>query len=127
MNQSNLALSATAGATIASAVSPQPSAQRMLFADFAANATCTKLRNHGQDWEVFLRGETMGFACGTAAEALRRAHERAVNNALYAHTPDAPYWLVEEMPSPEVLQEYPEIVARFPGVVAAAGLQGGAQ
>lgn len=95
---------------------PEPvKAWMMTSAEFAAIATAEPLINHGRKWEVFAGGQTFGFTDSeTAAEAIKEAHERSVNNALYSRTEENSVIPVKEMPPAEVLAEYPQTVARFP-------------
>lgn len=92
--------------------------QHMPFAQFANAAQVNTLYQHGRDWEIFFNGVSLGFADGTREVALAQVHKREVNNALYANLPDAPEWLKAEMPSIAVLAEYPQVVSRFPDVLA---------
>ena len=92
--------------------------QHMPFAQFANAAQVNKLCQHGRDWEILFNGVSLGFADGTREAALAQVHEREINNALYANLPDSPEWLKAEMPSTAVLAEYPQVVARFPDVLA---------
>jgi antirestriction protein ArdC len=101
-------------------LSKQP--HELTFAEFATVATAQKLGpGHGREWEVFdgsaQRGESLGFAEGpTANDALRMAHKREVNNALYDHTPDAfrpPGMEPKSMPPRHVLDEYPDLQEKF--------------
>ena len=98
-------------------------AQQMSFGEFVQAATATQLLNHGRDWEIFLHGCSLGFADGNLEAALAQAHEREVNNALYANSPGAPEWIKAAMPSIAVLAEYPQVAARFPDVLAMVGGQ----
>ena len=98
-------------------------AQQMSFGEFVQAATATQLLNHGRNWEIFLHGCSLGFADGSLEAALAQAHEREVNNALYANSPDAPEWIKADMPSIAVLAEYPQVAARFPDVLAMVGSQ----
>jgi hypothetical protein len=96
------------------------SAQQMSFGDFAqaAQATqATQLLMHGRRWEVSLNGSSLGFADGSLQAALVQVHERAVNNALYANSLDAPEWMTAEMPTAEVLAEYPHVADRYADVL----------
>lgn len=90
--------------------------QHMTFSAFRAVAVCEKLQRHGRDWEVFLHGQSLGFADGTHEEALRQTHEAEVNNSLYANAAGAPEWMTRPLPTAEVLKEYPHLVERFPDV-----------
>jgi hypothetical protein len=90
----------------------------MSFIEFAGEVQITRLFQHGRHWEIFLNGASLGYGDGSQEEALAQVHQREVNNALYANSPDAPDWMEAAMPTPEVLAEYPQIAARFPGVVA---------
>jgi hypothetical protein len=92
--------------------------QSMTQVQFIAQATATKLFNHGRDWEVFIHGQSLGFADGTKDQALVQAHGREVNNALYAHDGDAPDFYQAELPSEAALASYPELVVKFPNAIA---------
>jgi hypothetical protein len=82
--------------------------------EFSAIATAEPLINHGRKWEVFAGGQSFGFTDSeTATEAIKEAHERSVNNALYSRTAENSV-IPKEMPPAEVLAEYPQTVARFP-------------
>jgi hypothetical protein len=93
------------------------SAQQMSFGEFAQAAQATQLLVHGRRWEVSLNGSSLGFADGSLQAALVQVHERAVNNALYANSPDAPEWTKADMPSAEVLAEYPHVADRYADVL----------
>ncbi|MFZ5820035.1 MAG: zincin-like metallopeptidase domain-containing protein, partial [Chloroflexota bacterium] len=98
---------------------PTKPPHEMTFAEFAQVATVRKLGpNHGREWEVFsdtmANGKSLGFADGPTAEgALRQAHKREVNNALYGNQPDTPEFLQKSMPSARVLDEYPDLQEKF--------------
>lgn len=104
---------------LASAQELQP--HEMTLAEFSRFAEVVKLENHGRQWEVFFRGERSGFCDAPTIEgALREAHAREVNNALYWNTPEAK--LPSNMKRPaippaNVLAEYPEVCARFADVL----------
>ena len=98
-------------------------AQQMSYGEFVQAAMATQLLNHGRNWEIFLHGCSLGFADGSLEAALAQVHEREVNNALYANSPDAPEWIKADMPSAAVLAEYPQVSARFPDVFAMVGSQ----
>lgn len=92
--------------------------QHMLFSEFAGLAKVTKLVNHGRSWEVFLFERSLGFCDGpTEGGAIKQAHTREVNNALYAHTAGAPECIQTELPTVQVLAEYPALRDLFPDVV----------
>ena len=65
----------------------------------------------------FPNGSSLGFADGSLQTALVQVHERAVNNALYANSPDAPEWMKADMPSAEVLAEHPHVADRYADVL----------
>jgi len=98
-------------------------AQQMSFGAFVQAATAVQLLNHGRNWEIFLHGCSLGFADGSLETAMAQVHEREVNNALYANSPDAPEWMKADMPSAAVLADYPQAAARFPDVFAMVGSQ----
>jgi hypothetical protein len=93
------------------------SAQQMTFGEFAQAAQATQLLMHGRRWEVTLKGSSLGFADGSLQTALVQVHERAINNALYANSLDAPEWMKADMPSAEVLAEYPHVADRYADVL----------
>lgn len=95
--------------------------QELTLAEFSEIAKVVELENHGRKWDVTFLGDSMGFAdAATKAGALREAHAREVNNALYAHQPEAPDFLGKPVfPPAHVLAEYPEMEARFPEVFEA--------
>lgn len=97
-------------------MTPSLLAQQMSRNAFIQVAQATELVNHGRNWEVFLNGCSLGFADGSREAALAQVHQREVNNALYANSPDAPSWMHAVMPSAEVLAEYPDVLKRFPDV-----------
>lgn len=94
----------------------------MTFDKFAKGARLVRLFNHGRKWEVFFGDNSLGF-CDPEGEqdALRQAHAREVNNALFANSSDNT-GIVPRTPMPpaEVLAEYPEICARFEGILITA-------
>ena len=92
-------------------------AQQMPFGEFAQAATATQLLTHDRNWEIFLQGCSLGFADGSLEAALAQVHEREVNNALYANSPNAPEWMKADMPSAEVLAEYPHVADRYADVL----------
>lgn len=89
-------------------------AQQMSYGEFVQAAMATLLLNHGLNWEIFLHGCSLGFADGSLEAALAQVHEREVNNAFYANSPDAPEWMKADMPSAAVLADYPQVAAGFP-------------
>jgi hypothetical protein len=89
--------------------------QHLAYTAFAAVATVTKLTNHGRNFEVFLNGRSLGFADGVCKEdALRQAHKREVNNALWVNNEDVPEFARIPIPSWNALQEYPDLQGVFP-------------
>lgn len=100
--------------------------QHLSYAAFAALATVTALTNHGRQYEVFLNGRSLGFADGVCErDALRQAHKREVNNALWANNEDVPEFARITIPNWDALQEYPDLEGVFPNawklVAAPAG------
>ena len=95
----------------------------MTFAEFSDAARAEKLGpDHGRQWEVVIGKTSLGFADGQTAEgALRQAHQREVNNALYDNQPgavrpqDCP---PKSMPPSHVLAEYPDLQTKFAEVIA---------
>lgn len=95
----------------------------MTFDEFSDAARAEKLGpGHGRQWEVVIGKTSLGFADGTTAEgALRQAHQREVNNALYDNQPgavrpqDCP---PKSMPPSQVLAEYPDLQTKFAEVIA---------
>jgi len=99
-----------------------PAAQELTFSEFSQFATAVKLENHGRQWEVFYGKDSMGFADGPSVEAaLKMAHFGAVNNAIYANSPEAPDFMngTQVFPPENVVAEYPQLKARFADVFAA--------
>jgi hypothetical protein len=89
--------------------------QHLDYAAFSAMATVTVLTNHGRNFEVFLNGRSLGFADGICKEdALRQAHKREVNNALYANNEEVSDFARTPIPSWNALQEYPDLESVFP-------------
>ena len=87
----------------------------MAFKDFVEVARPVRLLNHGRTWEVFFGDESLGF-CDSIGEqdAIREAHAREVNNALYANSSENSGILDKTtMPPAVVLAEYPEICEKF--------------
>jgi len=98
---------------------PQKAPHEMPFAQFAAAAQVQALpENHGRKYEVFMGKESLGFADGDSTEgALRQAHKREVNNALYGNQPGVPDDFRKSMPPKEVLSEYPDLEKKWAGVI----------
>ena len=94
--------------------------QELTSAEFAKSATAVKLENHGRGWEVFHGGASMGFADGESKDAaIKQAHSRAVNNAIYSHSSSAPETGKREaFPPMHVISEYPELEKRYTDVFA---------
>lgn len=89
--------------------------QHLDYAAFSTMATVTVLTNHGRNFEVFLNGRSLGFADGVCKEdALRQAHRREVNNALYANNEEVPEFARIPIPSWNALQAYPDLERVFP-------------
>ena len=108
-------------------LSAQP--HEMTFAEFSMVASAKKLGpGHGRQWEVFngspKNGKSLGFADGPTEEgALRQAHRREVNNALYDHDPKGfrPEGAKPlSMPPPHVLAEYPDLQKKWGHVINSA-------
>ena len=98
-----------------------PAAQELTFSEFSQFATAVKLENHGRQWEVFYGKDSMGFADGPSVEAaLKMAHFGAVNNAIYANSPEAPDFMngTQVFPPENVVAEYPHLKERFADVFA---------
>jgi hypothetical protein len=98
-----------------------PAAHELTFSEFSKFATAVKLENHGREWEVFYGKDSMGFADGpSVSEALKMAHIGAVNNAIYANSPDAPDFMkdTQVFPPENVVAEYPHLKERFADVFA---------
>ncbi len=90
-------------------------AHELTFEQFAAQARVTNLENHGRKWSVALPGRYVCFSDVTTAEgAVKDAHEGAVNNALFLNVNKGSFDYVPTLPPTEVLEQYPEVVARFP-------------
>lgn len=90
-------------------------AHELTFEQFAAQARATKLENFGRQWSVALPGRYVSFSDAATAEgALKDAHEGAVNNALFLSANQDSFDFVPTLPPAEVLEQYPDVVARFP-------------
>ncbi len=87
----------------------------MVSAEFAKHASAIPLHNHGRRWDVFFNGKSLGFADSiTKDEAIKEAHKREVNNALYSLTDDKPDFMErQQMPPTAVLAEYQDLVKKF--------------
>lgn len=98
---------------------------RISLTEFRSLTVVTELKNHGQRFEVFFGGRSLGFSSN--ADPVAHAHKREVNNALYAMQPDAPDFLRKGsvMPAKVALNEYPDLAIRFPReyCLAAAGVE----
>ncbi|MDD5493735.1 MAG: zincin-like metallopeptidase domain-containing protein [Dehalococcoidia bacterium] len=83
--------------------------------EFLKRAVATPLVNHGRKWEVFVGEQSFGFSDGiTAGDAMREAHKREVNNALYSLSKDNTGSVeVKSVPPDRVLNEYPDLVEKF--------------
>lgn len=104
-----------------------PEPQELSSAEFAKAATIVKLENHGRQWEVFYGKDSMGFADGDSVSgALKQAHFGAVNNAIYANSPEAPDFMkgMKVFPPENVIAEYPELKIRFADVFSARSQDG---
>jgi hypothetical protein len=117
----------------------------MTFDEFSRHSTVERLANHGRKWQVnFIEGGKPGSCFSDADDPVREqaeaaakldAHRILVNNAIYAiqelyYTPDGGNIASEikvpwpTMPPQAVLDEYPDIVARFPEVFELGDEQG---
>jgi len=88
-------------------------------AQFAKFATAIPLENHGRKWQVVFGEHDCSFCDSPTKEgALREAHLREVNNAIYSHIPGE---LMEKasFPPKEVLAEYPHLIELFADVFKA--------
>jgi putative DNA primase/helicase len=96
-----------------------PAAHLMTSDEFAQVATATPLENHGRRWEVFAGEQSFGFSdADSAAGAVKDAHKREVNNALYSRsTENAGVVPIQAMPPERVLREYPDLQEQFAGTV----------
>lgn len=87
----------------------------MLFAEFAKVASVKTLVNHGRQSQVFFGETNLGFCDSkNIDDALRQAHKREVNNALYSNLIDKGQVLpLCSMPPVEVVKEYPDLKTDF--------------
>lgn len=96
-----------------SAQHPQP--HEIKFSEFVKHASVKLLQNHGRKAEVFYHNESCGFVdTENLSEALKYAHQREVNNALYLNSERS----MNEgrnvsMPPLEVINEYPGLKVAF--------------
>ncbi|MDN7880061.1 zincin-like metallopeptidase domain-containing protein [Burkholderia aenigmatica] len=106
---------------------PSKPASGMTLAEFREVAQAIKLENHGRQWEIFVGDRSYGFAdAPESVDAIREAHHREVNNALYHNSTDAPQdqALYEslggkpDVPSERVLADYPDLQEKFAEVLA---------
>ncbi len=96
-------------------------AHQVTFDEFSRRAHVEELQNHGRKWRVTYDdgNEATKFETFTDApsisEAITDAHTIAVNNALYLIEQEkgAGRLSTPRMPPAAVLQEYPELVAKF--------------
>ncbi|RQQ77653.1 hypothetical protein DF134_36630 [Burkholderia stagnalis] len=89
--------------------------QQLTFLQFCEHAHVVPLKNHGRAAEVYFVGKSFGFVDDVGIAGLMQAHQREVNNALYAHSGDAPDFLRDwTLPSAAALAEYPAMRAKFP-------------
>jgi len=91
-------------------------AQTLTLAEFAAQATVTRLVNHGRRWEVIYAGKGVGFSdANTEQGAIRDMHHAAVSNALHLHSPAGRSLSLPTptFPSPKALADYPDLIATF--------------
>ena len=101
---------------------------RLVFGEFCKAATLVPLTGCPRAGRVYWNGRDLGYVDALGEAGLRQAHEREVNNALFAHMPSAPDFMRDiPLPSTEVLAEYPTVVARFPGVDLTFADAGGAR
>lgn len=99
-----------------------PVAHMLPSSEFCRVAKAVKLHNHGRQWEVFIGNKSLGV-CDSPAEqdALREAHCREVNNALYSNTKEAPAFMPKmSMPPEDVIAEHPQLRERFADVLKQA-------
>lgn len=84
----------------------------MTFAEFAKIARVEKLENHGRQSEVFIGDKSLGFCDFPGGDdALRQAHAREINNAIYVNAPEAVDFMEKvSFPPAHVLAEYPELM-----------------
>ncbi|MPV65680.1 hypothetical protein [Burkholderia sp. BE17] len=89
--------------------------QQLTFLQFCEHAHIVPLKNHGRAAEVFFLGVSLRFVDETGIAGLMQAHRSEVNNALYAHSGDAPDFLTDRaLPSAAALAEYPAMRGKFP-------------
>lgn len=88
---------------------------------FVASASCTKLHNHGRQWEVRW-GQYSAFSdAPDAGAALRDVHRSAVSNALFLNDPEFSGMNrpgeCPELPTSDVLADYPDLCEKFAHVL----------
>jgi antirestriction protein ArdC len=94
----------------------------LTYVEFSQKARVEKLGpEHGRQWKVFFGKESLGVIEGSTAEgALRQAHRREVDNALYDHDPKGfrPEGAKPlSMPPQKVLDEYPDLQKKWAHVI----------
>jgi len=97
-----------------STVLPMPVAH-LTQDEFAKIATAMPLENHGRRWEVFVGEKSLGFSdANTALGAVKEAHKREVNNALYSRSiENTGIASIPDLPPQDVLSEYPDLLEKF--------------
>ena len=105
-----------------SGILPEP--QELSSSEFSKIAQIIKLENHGRQWDVHYSGKSIGFGDGESKDAaLKEVHRLVVNNAIYAHSPEASTSFdCPAFPPAHVVAEYPELKVKFADVFSAQGL-----
>ena len=94
--------------------------QELTVEEFAEVASVTRLQNHGRKFEVALGASFRFFSDALKpGEAVKDVHRAMVNNALYAHSAEAPDFMEDMVfPPDRVLDQYPEFKKTFADVFA---------
>ena len=94
--------------------------QELTVEEFAEVASVTRLQNHGRKFDVALGASCSAFSDALKpSEAVKDVHRAFVNNALYAHSVEAPVFMKDTgFPPDRVLAQYPEFMKTFADVFA---------
>jgi hypothetical protein len=94
--------------------------QELTVEEFAEVVSVTRLQNHGRKFDVAFGASCSAFSDALKpGEAVKDVHRAMVNNALYAHSAEAPDFMEDMVfPPDRVLDQYPEFKKTFADVFA---------